>query len=42
MNLEINLLPAMLDGGGGEESVVGCDNGHYVDQTPTLNVARGG
>ena len=25
----------------GEESVVGCDNRHYVDQT-TLNVARGG
>ena len=24
----------------GEESVVGCDNRHYVDQT-TLNVARG-
>ena len=31
----------MLDGRRGEESVVGCDNDHYVDQT-TLNVARGG
>ena len=44
MNAKLVLFPrdkSVASDVDGEESVVGCDNRHYVDQT-TLNVARGG
>ena len=43
MNAKLVLFPrdkSVASDVDGEESVVGCDNRHYVDQT-TLNVARG-